>query len=377
MSIIWPGLDHIVRAFLTREMAGESLTAYPFRIQPLPPGFDSGNFSPSMADRIRRLWAKLQPLLKTGGRVRMDSFELRAAVLSARITLTLERVLVRKARKRGTRTKVRLPPSKKAMQKLEQRKRSVIETLERYMKRANRRFLAQASRNEFKALSKEWQSHLRWIRFHLAYFKPFRPSGPGLRKRQRETIDRLVKMATLAIEDQGFELPDPGELRHVIRLFVRYSRRGRRDLKHHRYMLANKDRFFARDELFRFLKPRLEFGGDVKKSGGKTSRIAHRLVALRPEVDVLIKEIRKNWDDWTSDERTEHLSVLTSKGCTIRGLATDLGIPESTLRRYSKPSTSRLEKSDPRSDAPAQKSPAQKAGPERPRETEGDHSAKE
>jgi hypothetical protein len=78
--LIWKGLDCIVRAFQTRTLAGQAPTSFPFGIQQLPVGFDSGTFSPTMMDRIIRLRAKLEPKIKTGGRIRMDAFEARAAV---------------------------------------------------------------------------------------------------------------------------------------------------------------------------------------------------------------------------------------------------------------------------------------------------------
>jgi hypothetical protein len=48
-----------------------------------------------------------------------------------------------------------------------------IHVLERYVKRAKRRFMLSAAEDEFRKLPKEWQSHLRWIQFRLNYFKPW------------------------------------------------------------------------------------------------------------------------------------------------------------------------------------------------------------
>lgn len=377
ISVIWPGLNHIVCACLTREVAGQALTSYPFEIQPLPPGFDSGTFRPSMMDRIKRLWTKLRPKAKTnrGGRIQMDAFELRAAILSARNSLKIQRVKAHDSRTLDARTKRQIGIDIQAICKLEEMTQRVIRSMERYTKKANRRFLAQASQKEFKALSMEWQSHLRWIRFHLTYFKPFRALGPSHKNMQRKTIDQLVKMARQAITDQGFEPPDLGEIRRVIRLFVRYSRRGRLSPKHHQYMLRNSKSSSARSELFQFLKPRLELGDDMKKRGGKASRIAHQETTSKPDIKALIKAMEKNWERWTAKERTEHLSVLVSKDCTIRGLAADLGKSESALRCYLKPSTPRVKNVAPSNGVLAQKPPAPKTVPNNNREKESDNLA--
>jgi hypothetical protein len=370
ISVIWPGLDHIIRADLTRKVSGQALTSYPFQIQPLPMGFDSGTFSPSMMKRIERLWIKLKPIASKGGRIRMDAFELRAAALSVRVTLKLQRLKAQKTLHGEADAKGQFSLDRTTIKELKVRTERVIRSLERNMKRANRQFLTQVSTDEFKALSKEWQLHLRWIRFSLAYFKPFCAFGPGRRRLQRVEIDQLVQMARQAIMDQGFEPPDPGEIRKAIRLFVRYSRRGRQGAKHFRYMLKNRDSSLALSELFEFLEPRLGLGDDVKKRGGKASRVAHQQAASKPEVKALIKKMEKNWKRWTPEERKEHLSTLISKDCTIRGLADDLGMSESTLRQYSTPWTLRVEGKVPPKEVPAPKQAVRKAVsnrlPERP-----------
>jgi hypothetical protein len=101
-TLIWVGLDHTVRALLTRELAGQARTSFPFGILQLPVGFDSGTFSAAMMDRVRKLWTKVEPKRSRGGRVRMDAFELRVAALSVRTTQKLYKMMKkRKARAVG------------------------------------------------------------------------------------------------------------------------------------------------------------------------------------------------------------------------------------------------------------------------------------
>ena len=113
-------------------------------------------------------------------------------------------------------------------------------------------------------MSKEWRAHLRWMKFHLAYFKEVR-GGRGRRFVHRRVIDRLIAIAEKAIRREGFEIPDSRKLRHVIRLFVRYSRLGRIGTFHFRYMLENGQRREAQEFLFEFVKERIKLKENKKK----------------------------------------------------------------------------------------------------------------
>lgn len=112
-------------------------------------------------------------------------------------------------------------------------------------------------------MSKEWQSQLRWMRFHLAYFKPV-PVGCSRRLANQDVIDRLVTIAEEAIRYRGYEIPDPRELRHVMRLFARYSRRGRIGYFHLRYVLEHSGRGETRQVLFEFVKKRIHLQEALK-----------------------------------------------------------------------------------------------------------------
>ena len=104
-------------------------------------------------------------------------------------------------------------------------------------------------------MSKEWQSHLRWMRFHLAYFKPV-PVRRNVRIRNQNVIDRLMTMAEEAIRYEGYDLPDPRELRRVMRLFARYSRRGRIRIFHLQYILEHSQLRATQGFLFEFVEKR-------------------------------------------------------------------------------------------------------------------------
>ena len=117
ISMIWPDLNYIVCQWLTLEQSGQSVTCYPFRILPLPPGSDSGTFSASMMDRINQVFAKVRPIRTTGGEAWLDEFELRAAIFSARMSVKLERYQVRKASKKGASARRRVASAKQRSRK--------------------------------------------------------------------------------------------------------------------------------------------------------------------------------------------------------------------------------------------------------------------
>ncbi len=264
MSVIWPGLNFLVLALLSREKVGTCEFAYPFRVCPLPRGFDDGTYRPAMMDRIRALRTRMKPIATTGGRVEMNDIDIRAAIYAARVNLQLLRRHVHDARRKDAKTKKTLGLDRAAIKKRKQQTGPVIKSLERYLKRATRSSLKITSRSEFAQMSKEWRSHLLWMKFHLAYFKQvIGVKRPGVVR--RIVIDQLTVIAEKAIRYEGFEIPDSRELRQIIRLYVRYSRRGRIGTFHFRYMLQNGQRREAQEFLFEFVKKRIKLKENKKK----------------------------------------------------------------------------------------------------------------
>ena len=258
LALIWPGLAYIVSAYQMERQGGTTPTSYPFVMYPPRRGFDSGTFSQPMMDRIISLLRALQPKVNAGGRFQLDSFELRAAAFAARTTLRLRRVRAREGRKARTRSQYGSNSEKRAIARQALRTGRLIPTLERYMKRAKRRFMLTASEDEFRKLSKEWQSHLRWIQFRLTYFKPWSTFfGVPMRKRYQQHIELLVKMAKDAIEVRRLKQPPAKDLRRVIRRFSADSHRGRIGNYDHVYMVTHSDSAVAKAKLFEYIEPRL------------------------------------------------------------------------------------------------------------------------
>lgn len=257
LAIIWPGLDLIVQNYLIRIRTGESPNSYPFRILPLPQGYDSGIWRQELMDRIVALWERLGPK-KAGGRVRMNFIELRAAVLSARITLKLRRVEAYGARQWNAATKRRFRLDRASIMKFEARTQRVIKSLERKMKQANRRFLSLNSQFDFRDQSKKWQAYVRWIRYRLAFFKSIRSLMGGQRKLYQLQIDILVQIATEALLAEGYEATAPRELRRVVRMYIHSSRRGRFGAFNHRFLIENPSDWIGRSRLADFIESRLQ-----------------------------------------------------------------------------------------------------------------------
>jgi hypothetical protein len=84
MSVIWPGLDLLIKLYVARQTKGGIRYEYPFRIYPPPSDFDRGTFSQEMMDKVSALWKRLRPKSKTGGRVQMDTVEIRPAIFAVR-----------------------------------------------------------------------------------------------------------------------------------------------------------------------------------------------------------------------------------------------------------------------------------------------------
>jgi len=209
-------------------------------------------------NRISALRSRLSPKAKTGGRDRLNSFEVRIAILASRVPLAFRRKQAREMQRRDAESKRRLGVDKDSIAKLQKQTRAAIKSLEKAMKSADRHFQKQVSKEGFQNQSKEWKSHLRWMRYNLLYFKPLPRVLPGYRSRQRKQIDQLVMIAEAGLKDQGYEFPSKKDLRSMMRRFARYSRRGRMGEFDHRYVLENPEGWNAQSVVVDFLEKQLD-----------------------------------------------------------------------------------------------------------------------
>src|SRR5665213_2393085 len=87
MSVIWPGLDLLIKSFIARQTKGGIRYEYPFRVYPPPGGFNRGTFNQDYKDKTFAVWKCLRPKVKTGGRVQMDTIQLRTLIFAIRANL--------------------------------------------------------------------------------------------------------------------------------------------------------------------------------------------------------------------------------------------------------------------------------------------------
>jgi hypothetical protein len=210
-----------------------------------------------MMDRINQVFAKIRQISTTGGEVWLGEFEVRAAIFSARTSVKLERYRIRKAPKEGAGARRRVAGARRALKKDVRRKKRVVEFLETALKRANRLFKSVVGPDAFKVQSNGWRSHMKWIQFRLTYFKCPPSPATGRLKWRRLWLDTLMQMAELAIDEQGYDLPDPAELRAVVHQYLTYSLRGRLGEYNHMYMVRNEDSSVAQLKLLDFVQERL------------------------------------------------------------------------------------------------------------------------
>ena len=73
---------------------------------------------------------------------------------------------------------------------------------------------------------------------------------------------------------------------------------------------------------------------DVGKNEQRRNDTDHQRAMTDPRVQKLLSALRVSWNDLSPQERGEQLSKLIDVGCSVRGIARELGKPESSIRRY-------------------------------------------
>ena len=215
LRFVWLGLDAMVKSYLTHQETGSSIFSYNFRVHPLEerprPGRNPGGFGQTIMQELIELWMKLNGRTQTRLRLRINFIDLSACIFAVRVGREYERHVQKKKHK--------------VLENLEAK--TVIANLERQLKRARRAYAADAGESAYKEMRARWFAHLRWIRMHLAYFRPQRiKTQPRLL--QRMIVDQACESARAGILKRKYEPPPEKELRRLVRLYLRYVRRGRR-----------------------------------------------------------------------------------------------------------------------------------------------------
>jgi hypothetical protein len=204
-------------------------------------------------DNILALGERVSTKTKTGKSVQMDTFQLRASVFAIRAYIDFVRRLRRQYRRTGLDGRARMHIDDKSFAQLKAKSKPAIHSLERHMKRANRALMTAVGKKQYTELTVAWKAHLRWMRLHVAYCKPWAKPNHNLRKEQQQAINDLVQMAKRGLRNAGYQAPEEKKLRHIIRLYARYARGGLQGHWTVRFMLSNKASFTSTYYLAQFV----------------------------------------------------------------------------------------------------------------------------
>ena len=172
IAILAPGIDLLLGSHQARKRTGSPPFAYPSRIYPPSRGFDRGLYNQPFMDKILALRETLKTKSQNTHWVKMDTFQLRAVIFAIRAYVDYVRFLRRRHKREDPEVKARLHLDDKSIAQLKAKSRRVIRSLERQMKRANRALITEIGKEQYAALMIAWKAHLRWMRLHIAYFKP-------------------------------------------------------------------------------------------------------------------------------------------------------------------------------------------------------------
>lgn len=253
IAVLAPGIDLLFQSHQHRRRSGTSPLAYPFRIYPPPRVFDRGTYNQSFMDKILNLWETLRSKSPHGRWVKMDAIELRASIFAIRAYIKYVRYLRRQRRSEDREFKAKLRIDDRSIALLKAKSHRVIRSLERHMKRANRALINTVGQKRYRTLTIAWKAHLRWMRLHIAYCKPWAKPLSGRRARQQRDLNELMEMAKPGLRDAGYKPPEDKELRHLMRLYASYARSGRQGNWTIQFLLENKADFNRKYHLAQFV----------------------------------------------------------------------------------------------------------------------------
>ena len=266
VSIISSGLDLIARSYSVRRSGKEPLYSYPFRLLPPPLGFNKGIYNAQFMKTVLDVWKRLRTKTARGGRFQMNAVEIRAAILGVRINLdwsrfnigAAERLAKLAGRKPTEEEKLERKLNAATYERLNEQATKTIRSLERRMKRANSRLLSQIPHAAYNALMTRWRAHVRWMRLRFVYFKPLlNLIRRGKKSAYQQVLNDLTIVAMRGIRQEGYELPDLVQLRKIMRLYLRYTRRDRLPIPIG-YLLNNEKTSGAGRVLCGFVEQRLD-----------------------------------------------------------------------------------------------------------------------
>lgn len=253
IRVLKPGIDLLVQSHQEHQRSGASPLTYPFRIYPPPRGFDRGTYNQACMEKILGLWEALKTKSKSGLRLTVDTWQVRAAVFAIRAYLEYLRALRHKHRREEKELKTRLSPDQRFIALQKKKSSRVIRSLERHMKRANRALIKAVGKKHYTLLIVAWKAHLRWMRLHIVYFKPWVKPPSSRRARFQRDLDELMEIAKRGLREEGYEPPQDRVLRGIVRLYARYARQGHIGMWTIGFLHEDKERFLRKYYLAQFV----------------------------------------------------------------------------------------------------------------------------
>ena len=174
--------------------------------------FDPGVYDQRFMDDLLAVHARVASLSASYGRLRFaSSFQVAGCALAIRIAL-----------KRHGDGHNRL-----AIPRIGSVGKRALSRLEAIRKRAKRAEVKQWGMQAYRQQSHQWQRFVVWLRVHLAscYRMRLKIGSSGL---HRKNLTQLVDWTRQELQDRKDQLPDEPELRRLVRLFLSYVRRGRK-----------------------------------------------------------------------------------------------------------------------------------------------------
>lgn len=175
------------------------------------PNVNSGIYQQLHMDQILFLHARILSL-GSGGRLRVQAAtDVSACILAVRIAV--------KRHKHGH--------TRLSVSRIDTSSKRLLRRLEALRKRAKRADIRQMGLLSYRQAVDGWQGFVRWLRYH------FLDCGCSLRRRKpparrrRVSIAQLSKWARAELVRRRKRVPGEADLRKMVRLAVRYIRRGR------------------------------------------------------------------------------------------------------------------------------------------------------
>ena len=211
------------------------------------PHVDRGVYNQDLMNSIVALHARIVSL-KSGGRLRVSTpFDFAACALAVRVAITSHR---------HGHTQIEVA-------NIERSSKRLLRRLENTRKRAKRAQIRRSGHDAYTHETRSWKEFVRWLRVAFLDCRCKRKRRLTPTHHRRALINQLVEWTRAELIDRQEPLPPERELRRLVRLFLRYVRRGRRGWGV-RHLMDNQ--VFAASQIATFIQIRVE------KAAGKTRK---------------------------------------------------------------------------------------------------------